>query len=813
MIDTAHIGRPAGQPEDNSAALSPELKLIREKFFRHIGKPVERKEDGRLLTGKGRFSDDFHLPGQAYAALVRSPHASAEIRSIDVAEALGSPGVLAVLTGEDRVADALAPIPHNPVPSTKFDMKLSGPGGAKPFISPHHLLPVGRVRFVGEGVALVVARTAKEALDAAEKVVVDYAELPHITESLGAIAPGAPVVWDECPDNTFIDTRFGDWEATDAAFAAADHVVRAQFHLQRVTAVPMEPRAALGHYEAKTGRYTLYAGSGGAVRQKHEMATVLGIEPSRLRVLSFDVGGNFGARNRVYVEFGLVLWASRKVGLPVKFTATRSEAFLTDYQGRDLVTHVELALRRDGKFLGMRADNISNVGAYCVSLSPLSKGSGLITGSYDIPAAALRARAIFTNTMCTQAYRSSGRPEVTYAIERLVEIAAREMGFDPLELRRKNLISPSAMPYTNAVGQVYDSGEYRKNMDRTLEIADWDGFEERRKDAAARGKLLGRGFANYVESSIGNPKERAEIEVKAEGVVEVVIGTQPSGQGHETSFAQVVADLIEVPVEKVAIILGDTDVVSVGGGSHSGRSMRHAGTVMAMASADLIAEGRRRTADLFGADKDDVVFENARFIVPGTNHAITLFELAKQTSQGSGPLRVVRDNEMHTPVFPNGAAVCEVEVDPETGLVEITRYATVDDVGRCINPMIVHGQTHGGIAQGVGQAMWEHCYVDAATGQPLAGSFQDYAMPRSDNLPSFIAEIAEVISPTNPLGIKAGGEGGTTPALATVVNAILDALKEYGVTEIQMPTTPETVWRAIQQGRAVLAGSTHKGSA
>jgi carbon-monoxide dehydrogenase large subunit len=809
MIDAAHLGRPL--PSDgNGAGLSPEMKLIREKFFRHIGKPIERKEDGRLLTGKGRFSDDFHLPGQTYAVVVRSPYAHAEIRSINVAEALASPGVVAVLTGADRQADGLAAIPHAPVPSTKFDMKLSGPHGAKPFIPAHHLLPVEKVRFVGEGVALVVARSKAQALDAAEKVVVDYAELPHVTESLAAIEPGAPAVWEGVADNTFIDTRFGDSEATDAAFAAADHIVRAQFHAQRVTAVPLEPRAALGHYDPTTGRYTLYAGSGGAVRQKHELAGILGIEPSRLRVLSFDVGGNFGARNRVYVEFGLVLWASQKVGLPVKFTATRSEAFLTDYQGRDLVTTVELALRRDGKFLAMRADNISNVGAYCVSLSPLSKGSGLITGSYDIPVASLRSRAVFTHTMCTQAYRSSGRPEVTYAIERLVEIAARETGIDPLKLRRRNLISPAAMPYTNAVGQVYDSGEYRKNMDRALEIAGWDDFKKRRKDAAGRGRLLGRGFANYVESSIGSPKERAEIEVKPEGCVEVVIGTQPSGQGHETSFAQVVADLVEVPVEKVSIVLGDTDVVSVGGGSHSGRSMRHAGTVMAMAAADLIAEGRRRTADLFGAEKDDVVFEKARFIIPGTNHAITLFELAKKTSEGAGPLRVVRDNEMHTPVFPNGAAICEVEVDPETGLVEITRYATVDDVGRCINPMIVHGQTHGGIVQGVGQAMWEHCYVDAASGQPLAGSFQDYAMPRSDNLPFFIAEIAEVISPTNPLGIKAGGEGGTTPALATVVNAILDALKDYGVTDLQMPATPERVWRAIQDGRAARAGSTGK---
>ena len=812
MVDAAHPGRSLPQSDGTAAGLSPEMKLIREKFFRHIGKPIERKEDARLITGKGRFSDDFHLPGQTYAALVRSPYAHAQILSIDVTEALSSPGVLAVLTGADRLADGLAPIPHNPVPSTKYDMKLTGPGGAKPFISPHDLLPVEKVRYVGEGVALVVARTAKQALDAIEKVVVDYAELPHITESLDALAPGAPAVWDVIPDNVFVDTRFGDQAATDAAFAAADHVSRAQFHVQRVTGVPMEPRSALAQYDAQTGRYLLYAGSSGAVRQKHELATILGIEPSRLRVLSFDVGGNFGTRNRVYVEFGLILWASKKIGLPVKYTATRSESFLTDYQGRDLVTRVELALRRDGKFLAMRADNISNAGAYCASLSPLSKGSGLITGSYDIPLAAIRMRSVFTNTMSTQAYRSSGRPEVTYAIERLIEIAAREMGIDSLKLRRKNLVSPLAMPYTNAVGQVYDSGEYEKNMDRARELADWDGFKQRRKAAAKRGKLLGRGFANYVESSIGAPKERAEIEVKPEGIVEVVIGTQPSGQGHETSFAQVVADLVEVPIDKVFIILGDTDIVSVGGGSHSGRSMRHAGTVMAMASADLIAEGRRRAAALFDVDKDDVVFEHGRFAVTGTNHAIELFELAKHTQEIEGPLRVARDNVMHTPVFPNGTAICEVEVDPDTGHVEITRYTSVDDVGRCINPMIVHGQTHGGIAQGVGQAMWEHCYVEHSSGQPLAGSFMDYAMPRSDNMPSFVTEIAEVISPTNPLGIKAGGEGGTTPALAVMVNGILDALKDFGVADLQMPATPERVWRAIQNGKAVKAGSTHRGT-
>lgn len=475
---------------------------------------------------------------------------------------------------------------------------------------------------------------------------------------------------------------------------------------------------------------------------------------------------------------------------------------MSDYQGRDLRTKVELALDRDGKFLAMRADNLSNVGARAVSLSPLSKGAGLITGPYDIPYATLRARAVFTNTMCTQAYRSSGRPEVTYAIERLVEIAARKLGIDPLELRRKNLVRPEAMPYRNAVGSIYDSGEYEKNMDRVLELAEWDLFEERRAEAKMRGKLLGRGFANYVESSIGSPRERAEIELRGDGAVEVVIGTQPSGQGHETSFAQVVADMLGLPVADVTIVLGDTDIVSVGGGSHSGRSMRHAGTVIAMASADLIIEARRRAAELFSVPLDEVEFSDGRLQVSGTNKVMTLVELANDGSDRFGPLRVARENEMHTPVFPNGAAICEVEIDPELGSVEISRYVSVDDVGRCINPLIVHGQTHGGIAQGVGQAMWELCAVDTETGQPIAASFMDYGMPRSNTLPSFRTEIVEVHSPTNPLGIKAGGEGGTTPALAAVVLAVLDALKEFGVEDIEMPVTPHTIWRAIREARA-----------
>ncbi len=770
-------------------------------LFRHIGRPVPRKEDARLLRGEGRFTDDFSLPGQCHAALVRSPFPHARIRGIDTAAARNSPGVAGVFTGADCAADGLGAIPHNPVPSTRHDMKLTGPGGGEIFAGPHMLLPEDKARHVGEAVAMVVAETPAQALDAAELVVVDYEELPFVTESWAAAADGAPVVWDAAPDNILVDTVFGDVAATDAAFARADHVVRARYHVGRVTATALEPRAALADHHAGSGCYTLFAGSGGAVRQRREIAQVLGIESQRLRVVSPDVGGNFGSKNRVYVEFGLILWAARKTGRPVKYTATRSESFLTDYQGRDLLTHVELALDADGRFLAMRADNLSNVGARCVSLSPLGKGSALITGSYDIPAATLRARAVFTNTMPTQAYRSSGRPEVTYAIERLIEQAARECGFDALELRRRNLVRPDQMPYTNAVGACYDSGEYLANMDRALEMADWEGFEARRTAAASRGMLLGRGFANYVESSIGAPREQAEITVKPEGEVEVVIGTQPSGQGHETSFSQVVADLLQVPVECVRIVLGDTDVVSVGGGSHSGRSMRHAGTVMAMAAADLIAEGRRRVAVRFGEAEELVRFEDGSFHVAGTNHVVDLFELARGADPDA-PLRAVRDNEMHDPVFPNGAAACEVEVDPETGVVALTRYVTVDDVGRCINPLIVDGQSHGAVAQGVGQAMWEQCFVDPASGQPLSGSLMDYTLPRADTLPSIDTDIVEVLSPTNPLGIKAGGEGGTTPALAVIVNAILDALRPLGVTDLPLPATPFAVWTAIQQARA-----------
>jgi carbon-monoxide dehydrogenase large subunit len=768
-----------------------------------IGQPLRRKEDQRLLTGKGRFSDDFTLPEQAYAAFLRSPHPHARIVAIDASRAQALPGVLGIFTGADCRADGLGAIPHNPVPQTRYDMKLTGPGGGPIFIGPQPPLPFDRVRHVGEAVAMAVAETVAQALDAVEQIAVDYAALPKVVSPQSALAPAAPVLWDEVPDNVLVDTQFGDRAATDRAFAAAAHVVAMEFHVGRVTGVPMEPRAALGQHDPTTGRYTLWAGSGGAVRQKIELAQVLGVAPEKVRVVSLDVGGNFGTRNRLYVESALVAWASKKIGRPVKYTSTRSEVFLSDYQGRDLLTRVALALDRDGRFLALRADNVSNVGARCASLSPLGKGSALVTGNYDIPAASLRSRAVFTNTMPTNAYRSSGRPEVTYAIERLVDRAARELGTDRVSLRRRNLIPPQAMPYPNAVGARYDSGTYEANMDLAMKIADWDGFAVRRAEAEARGRLLGLGFANYVESSIGAPRERTEITVKPEGRVEIVIGTGPSGQGHETSFAQVASALLSVPVEAIDIVMGDTDIVSVGGGSHSGRSMRHTATLFAQAAPALIDNGKRVAARLFEVDAGEVAFAEGRFSTPRRNRSFDFLELAAEAARlgRDGALAVTAEHEMHDPVFPNGCAVCEAEVDPETGAVEITRYSVVDDVGRCINPLIVHGQSHGGIAQGVGEAMWEECAVDPVSGQPLTGSFMDYGMPRADNLPPFTTRIVEVLSPTNPFGIKAGGEGGCTPALAVVVSAILDALAPLGVRDLTMPATPFKVWQAIREAR------------
>ena len=772
-----------------------------------IGKPFRRKEDYRLLTGNGLFSDDHTLENQCWAVMVRCPFGHAKIKKVETNISEGLPGVIGIYTGEDCLGDNLGEIPHSPFPSTQFDLKLkpSASAAGKKFTGTHTLLPIDRGRYVGEPIAMVVAETKAEANDAAESIKIDYEILEAVVHARAAAGSSAPKLYDEISDNVFVETFFGNEKETNSVFDSADHVVRMSFDIPRVTGVPLEPRSALGFYDEKTKKYTIYAGSGGTVRQKREIASVLGVDPKQVRVFALDVGGNFGTRNRLFVEFPLVAWASKKVGRPVKFTCERSESFISDYQGRDLTVDMELALNSNGNFLALRSSNISNIGAKCVSLSPLSKGSGIITGSYRIPVAHLRSRATFSNTPPTNAYRSSGRPEIIYCIECLVEKASRDLGFDSIELRRKNLVSEAEMPYKNAVGMIYDSGKYEKSLNMAIALNDWNGFKNRKLEAKSRGQLLGRGLAHYVESSIGTPMEQAELYVRSgKKLVELVIGTQPSGQGHETTFAQVAAESLSLPIEKIKVIVGDTDIVKVGGGSHSGRSMRMAGTVILKTAKLLINKGKRVAAHCLEAAEADIEFKDGCFFVSGTDRKFDLFELAEELTKHQisetfpEGLSAVQDNEMHTPVFPNGCHICEVEIDQETGVPTIVRYVAVDDVGRVINPLIVDGQTHGGIVQGVGQALWEECIFDK-DGQPLCGSFMDYSMPRADHFPMLETQINEVPSPTNPLGVKAGGEGGTTPAPAVITNAVMDALKNHGIEQIKMPLTPLKIWQAIHK--------------
>ncbi|HUM14267.1 MAG TPA: xanthine dehydrogenase family protein molybdopterin-binding subunit [Candidatus Nitrosotalea sp.] len=769
-----------------------------------FGKPLKRQEDPRLITGRGRFSDDVSLPGQAHAHLVRSPYAHARIRGIDAAAALAVPGVLAVLTGRDVEADGLAPMPHRPVPTNPNEFPLAGREASPIFVAPFPLLPADRARFAGEAVAMVVAESAEAAADAAERVAVHYEPLPAVTATRDAVRPDAPVLWDDLGGNVCVDSLAGDARAADAAFAAATHVVRLDTWVPRITGVPMEPRAAVGAYDAATGRYTLHAGSGGSVRIKTDLAEILRVPESAVRVVAQDVGGNYGTRNSSYPEFALVAWAARRLGRPVKWTCQRREAFLSDYQARDLVSTMELALDGEGTFLALRGVNVSNVGAHAVTFVPLNKGRELSTSVYRLPVAAVRGRAVHSNTSPLAAYRSAGRPQVMFVIERLIDLAARRHGFDRVALRRRNLVPPGAMPFTNPFGIVYDSGDYPATQDRALALADWAGFESRRAEARRRGRYRGIGLANYIEIATGAPRERAHVTARPDGWIDVVIGTLAAGQGHETAFAQLIAEWLGVEPARVRLIAGDTDLVAVGGGSHSGRSMRLGGVVMAKAADRLVEKGARLAAWRLESAVADLAFTDRRFVVRGTDRSVDLFEVAAAALRPDAPeaLRGSLDGEcdetVSTPSFPYGSAVCEVEVDPETGVVEIVRYTSVDDVGRAINPMIVHGQTHGGIAQGVGQALCELCDYDPESGQLRSATFMDYTMPRADMLPSFATEISEVESTANPLGLRGGGEGGTTPALGAVVNAAVDALAPLGVEHLEMPLTPERVWRAIR---------------
>jgi carbon-monoxide dehydrogenase large subunit len=769
-----------------------------------IGQPVPRKEDLRFVAGKGRYTDDFDAEGQAYASMIRSPHAHAVIRSIDTQEALRVPGVLAVLTGADFIADRMNPIPNKAFSLHPAEMPLVNTDATPAFNVPDYPLPADKARFVGEAIVMVIAESIAAAKDGAERVVINYEPLSCVTFTVDAADRDAPRVREENSSNVCIDAQVGEAEPTEAAFRKAAHIAKVKTWIPRVAGSPMEPRAATGEYDASTGRYTIHTCSGSTLRLRRDLSIVLNVPESNVRLVIGDVGGNFGTRGAIFAEQPLVAWAARRVGRPVKWTSERGELFLSDYQGRDLAVEAELALDKDGNFQAMRGSNVGNLGSHTGNFSMVQKGVEIMSSIYRMPAAHFRARAVLSHTAPTRPYRSSGRPEVIYVIERLIDIAARQAGFDRVDLRLRNLVSQSELPYKNPFGLVYDSGDYIGVMKHAVKLADWDGFPVRKAEARARGKYRGISVANYVDTSTGIPREKAKVTVHPHGGVDLMIGTISSGQGHETSFAQLIHEWLGVPFDKVRLITGDTDIVDVGGGTHSGRSMRLGSVVIWHASNRIIEKGKQVVGLLTQQDPAQVKFSDGNFFADN-DQVMTLSDVAAAMDSRAdlpqdfrGLLIGECDQTVNEAGFPYGCHVCEVEIDPELGFVEIIRHTAVDDVGRAVNPMIIHGQVHGGIAQGVGQALLEHCFYDASSGQMLAGSFMDYAVPRADVLPFFTTDISEVPSTTHPLGMRPAGEGGTTPALGVVINAIVDALAEFGVTHMEMPATPERIWRAIR---------------
>jgi carbon-monoxide dehydrogenase large subunit len=768
-----------------------------------LGDSPLRKEDRRLLTGGGQFADDNNADGQLHACMVASVHAHAVIRGIDTAAAMAAPGVEAVLTGADWLADGLGPIPHNLGFSSPPDIALHNRDGSEKFVAPHYPLPADRVRQVGEPVVMVIAETFGQARDAAELVEIDYQVLPSIVDTKEATGETAPVIWPDHGSNIAIDADVNDREETAELLKNATHVVRLTTQLSRVTGVPMEPRCALGEV-GSDGRYTLQTTAGSIYRFKRELAQMLGEDEEDVRVVIRDAGGSYGPRNALYMEHPLVLWAAKKLGRPVKWNADRTETMMTDFQARDLVVEAELGFDEQGRIVALHTKNTSNIGAYSASWIPLIKGVEITTVLYDIPAASAQAIAIQSNTPPTYPYRSAGRPEVMYAMERMMDMAAEATGLDRIEIRRRNLIPAEKIPFENNFGLPYDSGDYPQALEEAVALSDWDGFEGRRAEAAGRRRLRGIGIANYADLSTGYPREWTEIHVRPEGTVDVQIGTMPTGQGHQTAFSQMVADVLQAPYNTVQVGYGDTDLLKDGGGTHSGRSMRMGAIVICDASAKIVDRGKRIAAHVLEAADADIEYADAMYTVAGTDRHISLFDVAAAARDRDdlpeelrGELREDADTHYPKAVLGSGCHVCEVEIDPETGVVEVVDWSAVDDVGRAVNPMTLDGQTHGGVMQGVGQALMENCAYDTETGQMLGATFLDYAMPRADDTPPFRTKLLEVPSPSNPLGIKPGSEGGTAVAPAAVANAIVDALREYGVDHIELPATPERVWRAI----------------
>jgi carbon-monoxide dehydrogenase large subunit len=758
-----------------------------------VGQAVPRLEDPRLITGAGSFTDDVNLPGQLYLAMARSPYAHGELRAVDTSDALTAEGVRAVYTAAD--IETLGGMPCRAV--------LSDRDGNPCFIPKRPLLAEGRVRFVGEPVAAVVAETPQQARDAAERIFIDVDDLPAVADLRAAVEEDATVLHQAHGSNLAIHYENGEEAAWQEAQVRADHVVQVSLVNNRVVPSPLEPRACVGEY--RDGTFTLYNPSQGAFAQQGVLAkAIFKIDQDDVRVISGDTGGGFGVRGEVHPEAALCLFASRALGAPVKWHGDRSEMFLADSHGRDNLTRAEMALDADGQVLGVRIETLANLGAYCSAVGPFvpTMAGGRVVGTvYRIPALYQSVRCLYTNTMPVAAYRGAGRPEACYVMERLMDEAARVLGLSRDAVRRRNFIRPSDMPFTNHSGVVIESGEFEATMDLALERSGWQAFEARRDASRARGRLRGIGLGYYVESSGGGPEEEARVAILPDGSAEVIVGTYSHGQGHETAFAQILSETFGIDFERISFIQGDTEYVKFGGGTGGSRSSQMGGIAVKRAGEGVIARGREVAAELMQSDVSRVLYEAAVYRLDDGSAEVSLAEVARAagTEQfgGEGLTEIHRyDRGAGTYTFPNGAHVAEVEVDPDTGTIEVLRYTAVDDCGRVINPLLAAGQVHGGVVQGLGQALLEEAIYDSE-GQLLTGSFLDYAMPFAGNMPDVDVSFNEVLDPNNELGVKGIGEGGACGAPPAVVSAVLDALDERGVTSIDMPLTPEKVWRAL----------------
>jgi carbon-monoxide dehydrogenase large subunit len=763
-----------------------------------VGQPVPRFEDPRLLRGGGRYVDDMVLPRMAFGHVLRSPHAHARIRGIDVTRAKAAPGVLAVLTGADWQDSGWGDLP---VPD---GMRRRG---GRPMYRPRFpALTTDRVRWVGDYVAFVVAETKHQAADAAELIEVDYEPLPAIVSTDGAVAAGAPRVWEDCPDNICFVHEVGDKAAVEAGFARADHVTKRRLVINRVTAAAMEPRGSIGDYNPSDGRYTIYTTLQRTHSYRAELAQIIGVPESRVRVVAGDIGGSFGMKSAIYNEVALVLLAAKLLGRPVKWTSTRSEAFLSDAQARDHVTEAELALDKQGHFLAFRVKITAAVGAYAQAGSnAFVMNLGTLAGVYRTPAIHADVTAVFSNTNPMRPYRGNGRPEFGYVIERMVDEAAAELGIDRVELRRRNMIPPEAMPFKTGLIFTYDCGEFAKNLDLALELADVAGFEARRAEASRRGRLRGIGLSNTIERAAAGGFEAAEIRFDRGGTVTLLSGSITQGMGHETIYKQLVCDRLGIHPDRVQYIQGDTDKVAIGEGSGGSRSATLGGSAVHLATEKIVAKATAIAAHMLEAAEADIEFADGVFAITGTDRAVSLADIAGEAwdppnlPDGMEPgLVASAAYAAKQQNFPNGVHICELEIDPETGTVELLRYSVVDDVGTVLNPLLLEGQICGGIVQGIGQLLMEDIHFDGQSGQLVTGSFMDYAMPRAGDLSGFHCESNPVPTKTNPLGVKGAGEAGAVGAMPAVGNALIDAMKPLCIREVPMPATPERLWRAIR---------------